>query len=291
MKTVHYIFCVFLILSSVSFGQNYVEIGTGTVSNTMPVYSYWNYSWSALIYNQSALGEAKSITKIGLNCTNGPKTVTNQKIYFKLSSNSTFAAANYEDPLNTGYTLVFQGDLTFQTGWNEITLLTPIPYDGIQNIIFHWENRWGTSYGPVFNFTTSVINDNKNCGNDVNFPPPSQTGYLNPYPSSLANMRFYYAGSGPATPTNPIPADNATVVSIATDLNWTLGANTTHYDLFFGTDPQNLPMVVNNAPAIPGVNTPRALYWLTPWYITGKSLQGMDHNRKFLHYGNLRLKL
>ncbi|MBK7171687.1 MAG: T9SS type A sorting domain-containing protein [Bacteroidales bacterium] len=225
------------------------------MSNTMPVYSYWNYSWSSLIYNQSALGEAKSITKIGLNCTNGPKTVTNQKIYFKLSSNSTFAAANYEDPLNTGYTLGFQGDLTFQTGWNEITLLTPIPYDGIQNIIFHWENRWGTSYGPVFNSTASVINDNKNCGNDVNFPLPSQTGYLNPYPSSLANMRFYYAGSGPATPANPIPADNATVVSIATDLNWTLGANTTHYDLFFGTDPQNLPMVVNNAPAIPGVNT------------------------------------
>jgi len=232
--------------------QNYIEVGTGTVQNTMPVYSYWNYSWSSLIYKQADLGAAKSITKIGLNCTNGPKTVTNQKLYVKLSPNSTFASANYEDPTNNGYTLVFQGDLTFVTGWNEITLSSPIAYDGIQNLIIHWENRWGTSYGPQFNSTASAINDNKNCGNDASFPPASQTGYLNPYPSSMANMRFYYASSGPATPFNPIPADNATVVSVATNLTWTLGANTTSYDLYFGTDPQNLPLVVNNASATAG---------------------------------------
>jgi len=246
---------VILLASSLTgtYAQNYVEIGSGIVQNTMPVYSYWNYSWSSMIYKQADLGTAKSITKIGLNCTNGPKTVTNQKIYFKLSANSIFAAANYEDPTNNGYTLVFQGTLTFNTGWNEITLTTPIPYDGVQNLIFHWENRWGTSYGPNFNSTTSVINDNKNCGNDVSFPPITQTGYLNPYPSSIANMRFYYTSTGPATPTNPIPTDNATVVSIGTNLTWSLGANTTSYDLYFGTDPLNLPLVVNNAPATAGI--------------------------------------
>ncbi|MEI7614953.1 MAG: hypothetical protein WCK63_18790, partial [Betaproteobacteria bacterium] len=122
----------------------------------MPVYSSWNYSWSSLIYNHTDLGTAKSIIKIALNCTNGPKTVTNQKIYFKLTPNSVYANANYEDPLNNGYTLVFQGNLTFVTGWNEITLLAPIPYDGVQNISIHWENRWGTSYGPTFNSTSST---------------------------------------------------------------------------------------------------------------------------------------
>jgi hypothetical protein len=244
---------IFFALSiSGNYAQNYIEIGTGTVQNTMPIYSSWNYSWSSLIYKQADLGTAKSITKIGLNCTNGPKTVTNQKLYVKLTSNNVFAAANYEDPTNNGYTLVFQGDLTFVTGWNEITLTTPIAYDGVKNLIIHWENRWGTSYGPQFNSTTSIINDNKNCGNDVTFPPLSQTGYLNPYPGSLANMRFYYASSGPATPFNPIPADNATVVSIATNLTWSLGTNTSSYDLYFGTDPQNLALVVNNASATAG---------------------------------------
>ena len=227
--------------------QNYVEIGSGTVSNTMPLYSSWNYSWSSLIYNHADLGTAKSIIKIALNCTNGPKTVTNQKIYFKLTPNSVYANANYEDPLSNGYTLVFQGNLTFVTGWNEITLLTPIPYDGVQNISIHWENRWGTSYGPAFNSTSSSINNNKNCGNDSNFPLPGQAGYLNPYPSSLTNMRFYYNSTGPVTPFNPIPADNATVVSVGTSLSWQLGANTSSYDLYFGTNPLNLPLMVNNA--------------------------------------------
>jgi hypothetical protein len=245
----------FLPAISQLLSQNYVEVGTGTVANTMPIYSYWNYSWSSLIYNHTDLGAAKSISKIGLNCTNGPKTVTNQKIYFKLTSNSVFSAANYEDPTNNGYTLAFQGDLTFVTGWNEITLSTPIPYDGALNLAIHWENRWGTSYGPVFNSTTSAINNNKNCGNDSFFPLPSQTGYLNPYPSSLTNMRFFYAGSGPATPTNPIPADNSTVVSVSTNLSWVLGANTTTYDLYFGTNPLNLPLVVNNAAAGAGIYT------------------------------------
>jgi len=249
--------------------QNYVEIGSGTVSNSMPVYSSWNYSWSSLIYNHADLGTAKSIIKIALNCTNGPKTVTNQKIYFKLTSNSVFANANYEDPLNNGYTLVYQGDLTFANGWNEITLLTPIPYDGVQNIAIHWENRWGTTYGPNFNSTSSTINNNKNCGNDQNFPPPGQTGYLNPYPNSLTNMRFYYNGSGPATPSNPNPADNATVVSVSTSLSWQLGANTTTYDLWFGTDPQNLSLVVNNAPVSgPGTftYTPPTLLADSTWH-------------------------
>lgn len=249
--------------------QNYVEIGSGTVSNSMPVYSSWNYSWSSLIYNHAELGSAKSIIKIALNCTNGPKTTTSQKVYFKLTSNSVFANANYEDPLNNGYTLCFQGDLTFVTGWNEITLLTPIPYDGVQNLAIHWENRWGSSYGPTFNSTSSSINNNKNCGNDQNFPPPGQTGYLNPYPSSLTNMRFYYNGSGPVTPTNPVPADNATVVSVSTSLSWQLGSNTTSYDLWFGTSTQTLSLVANNAP-VSGAGTytytPPALLTDSAWY-------------------------
>jgi len=242
-----------VLTARVAVSQNYVEIGSGTIQNSMPIYSSWNYSWSSLIYNHNDLGPAKTITKIGLNCINGPKTVTNQKMYVKLVSNDVFAAANYEDPLNNGYTLVFQGNLTFQNGWNEIVLTTPIAYDGVLNLSIHWENRWGSSYGPQFNSTASTINNNKNCGNDVNFPLSSQTGYLNPYPSSLTNMRFYYTSSGPGTPANPTPADNATVVSVDTDLSWTIGANTTSYDLYFGTDPQNLPVVVSNAPCSAGV--------------------------------------
>jgi len=244
-----------IIISVAARSQNYTEIGTGTTQNTMPVYSSWNYSWSSLIYNHNDLGTAKTITAIGLDCINGPKTVTNQKIYAKLSTAEIFASAAYEDPLNNGYILVYEGDLTFQTGWNEIQLTTPIVYDGIQNIVFHWENRWGSTYGPIFNSTLSSINNNKNCGSDAGFPGAGSSGYLNPYPGSLTNTRFYYQSSGPATPNNPDPADNTKRISVDTDLHWELGSNTTTCDLYFGTDPANLAMIGNNLPAIQGTNS------------------------------------
>lgn len=153
--------------------------------------------------------------------------MTNQKIYMKLTSDAVFNNANYENPTANGYTLVYDGSITFSLGWNEIQLIAPFAYDGTQNIIVFWENRWGQSYGPNFTSTSSTINDTKNCGNDASFPGVGFSGYLNPYPSALPNMRFYYTSTGPATPSNPIPADNAKRVFVSTHLNFTLGANTT----------------------------------------------------------------
>ncbi len=248
-KTIASAILLLCMITSIN-AQNYVEIGTGTVSNTMPIYSYWNYSWSSMIYPQSGLGSAKTITKIALNCTNGPKTVTNQKIYIKHTTNAIYGSAGYEDPANTGYTLVYDGNLSFVNGWNEIDI-TDFAYNGTDNISIHCENRWNNTYGPNFNSTASVINNNKNCGNDQSFPTTG--GTLNPYPSSLPNIRFYYTSSGPATPSNPIPFDNALKASASNALSFDLGANTSNYDLYFGIDSANVSnlnasvKVVNNA--------------------------------------------
>lgn len=235
--------------------QNFVEIGSGVVSTTLPPYTIWNYSWSGQIYNHTALGAAKSITKIGLNCVSGNRTVTNQKIYMKLSTDAVFSNANYENPTANGYTLVYDGPITFNLGWNEIQLIAPFAYDGTKNIIIFWENRSGVqSYtGPNFTSTSSTINDTKDFGQDATFPGVGSSGYLNPHPSALPNMRFYYTSTGPATPINPIPADNAKRVFVSTHLNFTLGANTTSYDLYLGTSEASMTKVVDNAPCSSGV--------------------------------------
>ena len=262
MKKTNYLRLLFLLsVFSLIFttgvnSQNYVEVGSGVVQTTQPPYSSWNYTWSGQIYNHTALGSAKSITKIGLNCISGvigSKTMTNQKIYMKLTSDAVFNNANYENPTANGYTLVYDGSITFSLGWNEIQLIAPFAYDGTQNIIVFWENRWGQSYGPNFTSTSSTVNDTKNCGNDASFPGVGFSGYLNPYPSALPNMRFYYTSTGPATPSNPIPADNAKRVFVSTHLNFTLGANTTSYDLYFGTSEASMTKVVDNAPCSSGV--------------------------------------
>ena len=47
----------------------------------------------------------------------------------------------------------------------------------------------------------------------------------------------------PSEATNPSPADGATGVSITADLSWTAGAGAESHDVYFGPDPDNLPMV------------------------------------------------
>jgi hypothetical protein len=232
------------------FAQSYVQIGTGTLHSYYPAYSVWNNGWYSAIYPQSDIGTAKSITKIAFECYNGPKSFTNQKIYMKHTSAAVFPSANYEDPTNNGYTLVYDGAINYNS-WTDIVLSTPFAYNGTDNLIIHYENRSGTSNYAEFNYTASIINNNKSAGNDLSFPTTS--GYLNPYPSSLPNVRLYYSTTGPVTPSNPLPSDNADKVLIDAILYFDLGANTTSYDVYYSTDSLNVlnlnssVKVVNNA--------------------------------------------
>jgi len=224
---------LFVALVSNASAQSYVEIGTGTVSTSYPTYSVYNNGWFSMIQPQTAVGTAKTITKMAFNCINGPKTNANQKIYLKHTTSAIFGDASYENPASNGYTLVYDGPITFN-GWTEITLSTPFAYNGTDNLVIHYENRANTSNYANFASTASTINNNKGAGNDASFPTTS--GYLNPYPSSLPNVRLYYASTGPATPANPIPAINAQKVDLNVHPTFDLGTNTTLYDIYLSTD-------------------------------------------------------
>lgn len=245
MKRLKHIWVLMLtvIVMSVS-AQSYVEIGTGTVSTSYPTYSVWNNGWFSMIQPQSAVGTSKTITKIAINCINGPKTSANQKIYLKHTTSSIFADANYENPVSNGYTLVYDGPITFN-GWTEITLSTPFLYNGSDNLIIHYENRSNSANYANFASTTSTANNNKGAGNDASFPTGS--GFLNPYPSSLPNVRLYYASTGPATPANPIPAINTQKVDLNVHPTFDLGANTTSYDIYLSTDSAAVATLNNSA--------------------------------------------
>ena len=267
---------------STAFAQkSFVQIGTGSQSTSYPVYGAWNYAWHSVIYTQAELGGAKQITKIAFDCINGSKTANNQKIYIKHTSNSIFSGAGYEDPTNNGYTLVYSGNITYN-GFTEITLTSPFDYNGTDNLIIHYENRHGNfNYQyPNFNSTTSSTNNNKGCGADVAFPTTS--GYLNPYPSSRPNIRFYFESANPATPSNLFPITNACRVPVDNPFKFTLGANTTKYDLFLGTsaNPATMTKIASDvAVAAPGVYTfnyttlmdSKTMYY---WYVKAKDNAG-----------------
>jgi hypothetical protein len=230
-----YLIIALAVCALIANGQSYVEIGGGTVSTSYPVYGAWSYGWHSAIYPAQVAVGANAITQIAVNCINGPKTANTQKIYLKLTTDNVFAGNNYENPESNGYTMVYSGNITFN-GWTIIDI-TDFAYDGTSNIIVHWESRNGDfNYQyPNFNSTTSTTNNNKGSGSDTSFP--TGNGFLNPYPSSLPNIRFYYeAGAAPETPQNELPASTSTKVDVDTELSIDLGDNTTAYDVYLSTN-------------------------------------------------------
>lgn len=217
-----------------AFSQSYIEIGDGTASSSFP-YNAWNYTWSKALYKADQMQGSKTITKIAIDYKSGSeKTLNNQKIYLK-NSDLTALDGAYEDAVSSGYTPVFEGNITFSVdGWKIIDLSQGFEYDGTKSLIVLWENRNGSSPYASFNATETTENVIKVSGSDTGFPTVSG---FDPYPKALPNIRFYYdAGSAPETPGNEIPASNATKVNIDSDLSFDIGANTTSYDLYLSTD-------------------------------------------------------
>ena len=262
MKKMLFNLLLLLIPSMGVWSQSYIQVGTGTVSNNQPFYGSWNNTWTRTLYFQSELGTAKTITQLAWDMISpGPLSMSSQKIYMKHSTSASLTVS-YEDPVTNGYTLVYSGSIAFPaSGWN-ILDITDFAYNGNDNLIILVEDRDNANHYKNFNCTDySGVVRIAEAGCDVVSCFPTTTAY-EPFPKAFPNTRFYYSSSGPATPSDPIPADNATKVWVHTDISFNLGANTSGYDLYFGVDSLAVSTlsasarVVNNAAvAAPGTFT------------------------------------
>jgi hypothetical protein len=240
---------IFLLLMTFTFAsaQSYIQIGDGTSSSSMP-YTAWNYSWSKALYSASDLGDAKTISGIALQVYNFSGSLNNQKIYVKQTSNTSLDGS-YEDTTSASLTPVFNGDIVSAgevTGeWIDIDFSSSFDYNGTDNLVIYFINEHGSSMYNNF-YATDITGDLiKVSGNDDNFP--AATGFT-PYPNALPNVKFYYASSGPATPSNPTPGENSKFVDVETQLSFNLDATTTSFDVYFS---ENQSDVVNmNASAL-----------------------------------------
>jgi hypothetical protein len=145
-------------------GSTVVSIGGGTsLSFEVPVYHYYEYGWSQMIYTQSEINTVGYIQKIRFQTdADSPLSYVaeNQKIYMGHTTLSTFpsvgtkenAVSNY---VSSNYTLVYDGTITWTRGWVEIDLQTPFPWNNTNNLLIKYENRensW-SSYYPSFYYT------------------------------------------------------------------------------------------------------------------------------------------
>lgn len=151
------------------------SIGTGTsVTEKYPFNTYYNYSFSNVLYTKEEVGSAGKIASVSFKVTNSPVNfVTNkQKIYVRHTTATGYTDATYSG--TAGFTLVFDGTITYNgTGWKEIPFTNVFDYDGISNLEFLFENKDG-SYGnnyPTFEYTTGMATSRvKRDYSDASFP-------------------------------------------------------------------------------------------------------------------------
>jgi hypothetical protein len=240
MKRLLFSLAFIAIFVSFSKAQTYVQIGNGAESSSMP-YTSWSYSWSKALYHSGDLGGTKTITKIALEA-DGSKTLNNQKIYLKTTTDNALSGT-YEDPASSGYTLVYDGSYSVTSGWNELTLDNSFDYNGNDNLVVYWVNEHGSAAYASFMATATSKDVIKVKGGDSGVP--TGDGFT-AYPQALPNIQFYYESDAPANPANPSPDNNRIKVDVDTSLTFDIGENTTHYNLCFGTDENNLDTIVKN---------------------------------------------
>ena len=166
-------------------GSTIVSIGNGEgVVYQVPVYHYYKFGWSEMIYLQSEINTTGNITKIRFQCDAfSPATYVaeNQKIYMGHTTLSTLpsvvvkenAQTNY---VSSNYTLVYDGTITWKPGWVEIVLSTPFPWNNTDNLLIKYENREGTfsaSY-PMFYYTAKTATVGYNY-QDASYPTTDGT--------------------------------------------------------------------------------------------------------------------
>jgi len=254
MKKFTLLFTLLIIIFSGNlYADGYVQVGMGTASTNNAFYGSYLNSWARSVYYQSEIGAAKTITQIAYDMTSTTSiTMPNQKIYMKHTS-ATSMSVGYDDPIANGYTLVYNGSITLNAGWNTIDI-TDFSYNGTDNLIILVEDRDNISHYKNFNCTDySGVVRVVIAGCDVNGCFPS-TGATEPSVKATPNIRFYYPTTiNPAS--TPIPAENSIRISVGADLKFTLDNTATTYDVYFGTSATPTTIIVSDAAAVNGLNT------------------------------------
>ncbi|HAN40801.1 MAG TPA: hypothetical protein DCQ12_02625, partial [Candidatus Cloacimonas sp.] len=187
--------------------EGLVFIGDGTSNNYLPIYPYYNFSYSQTIYLQSDINVAdKRIEQIAFYW-NGAAAGTNSRewvVYMAHTDKTAFTGAADWVP-HDQLTQVFAGalELPATPGWVNITLQNPFVYNNTQNLLIAVdENTSGNSGSSAYFYSTAAPETRALIYYDDTTNPdpvdPPQVGY-NGQRSAYANIRMQF-GDLPTTP-------------------------------------------------------------------------------------------
>ena len=134
-----------------------VEVtGTSTAQNyTLPVNTYYGYSYTQQIITASEIGGPNTFNGISFNYaySSPNNSESNVNIYIGTTDKSSFSSTtDYVDPATL--TLVYSGPLVCNQGWNEFAFTTPFVYDGTGNIVIACDENASSYSGSSYKFYT-----------------------------------------------------------------------------------------------------------------------------------------
>jgi len=130
----------------------YNETSTST-DYTLPLYSKNKYSYSQQIVTKDEIS-AGSITSMGLSVAENAAT-RNLSIYLSTTDLTIFG--NDWDTVDNKV-LVYNGDVEFEEGWNDITFSTPFNYDGTKNLLVTIVDNTGEKFNKAIYFNSTTLN-------------------------------------------------------------------------------------------------------------------------------------
>lgn len=132
-------------------------VGTSNLNN-IPIYGLYNYSLTHTLIMASELPTDMDLIdaiQFQLSGYSGGYTMANQVIKISHTSNGAFSYGTVANNSN-GYidfrdtTEVYNGSITYSTGWNNVSFTNNFQWNGTDNIIITFENRsgqWKSGYG------------------------------------------------------------------------------------------------------------------------------------------------
>ena len=186
-----------------------------TTSYQIPINTWYNYTYSQMLYAPSDVGGGMNINKISFNYTSADDITCKNSciIYMGHRSNGNFSGNNVSDlvPLNT-LNKVYEGPFNFSTGWNTIMLDTSFSYNGTQYLVVAIDDNSGDYHNSSYKFSCTNTGNRYSSltlySDNENYNPPATS-------SSCSKMRYkfvpdiHFEGC-PATQYYSVSIDNPT---------------------------------------------------------------------------------
>ena len=210
-----------------------LAIGDGTsTSSYLPDYTFYNYAYTEQIYLASEMNGPAALQSIAFDVSSVSTPNRTIKIYL-MHTTATGVSSSWLNPSTAQ--LVYDGAITWTTGWNTFQFTTPFQYNGVDNLAVIMVDQTG-SYSSSNSYychttNTSMASYIYNDGSPYTLPP-SSSGTTTTYRN---NVIF----GVPCDSTNTCAAPNVYVTN-ATDnsltVAWVPGNSETSWELEYHTE-------------------------------------------------------